>query len=127
LEILVLLGSIREEVRIVGTFKTKSITALFDTGAYRNYIRKQFSDGDTVESIGFDTYGGEHDVLLADTSKAKGERIRFKELVIKDLSEKGPEFIMMENLLDDVIIGVHLMQRLCIIPDPLSEKISIRK
>jgi hypothetical protein len=127
LEILVLLGSIREEVRIVGTFKTKSIRALFDTGAYRNYIRKQLSDGDTVESIGFDTFEGEHDVFLADASKTKGERIRFKELVIKGLSEKGPEFIMMENLLDDVIIGVHLMQRLCISPDPSSEKISIRK
>lgn len=121
------MGSIREEVRIVGTFKTKSITALFDTGAYRNYIRKQLSDGDTVESIGFDRYEGEHDILLADASKIKGERIRFKELEIKGLSEKVPEFIMMENLLEDVIIGVHLMQKLCISPDPLSEKISIHK
>lgn len=127
MEILIPLGSIKEEVKIVGTLKAKNITALFDTGAYRNYIRKQLSDGDTVESIGFDTYEGEHKALLADGSETKGERIRFKELVIKDLSEKEPEFIMMENLLEDVIIGVHLMQRLRINPDPLSEKISIRK
>lgn len=121
------LGSIREEVKIVGTNKTKNIAALFDTGAYRNYIRKQLSDGDTVESIGFDTYEGEHDIILADESKIKGEMIRFKELVIEDSSEKSPEFVVMENLLDDVIIGVHMMQKLSIILDPLSEKISKRK
>jgi predicted aspartyl protease len=127
LEILIPLGSIKEEIKIVGTLKTKNITALFDTGAYRNYIRKQLYDGDTVDSIGFGTFEGEHNTLLADGSEAKGERIRFKELLIQGLSEKEPEFIVMENLLDDVIIGVQLMQRLSISPDPTSEKISIRK
>ena len=127
MEILIPLGSIKDEVRIVGTLKEKELTALFDTGAYRNYIRKRLFDGDNVESIGFDTYEGEHNVLLADESKTKGERIRFKELVIRNLSEKEPEFIMMEKLLDDVIIGVNSMQRLGISPDPLSEKVLIRK
>jgi predicted aspartyl protease len=127
LEILIPLGSVREEVKIVGTLKTKNIMALFDTGATSNYIRKQLLDGDTVDAIGFDTYEGERDILLADTSRTKGERIRFKELAIKDLSEKEPRFIIMENLLDEVIIGVDTMQRLGISPDPLSEKISIRK
>lgn len=127
MEFLSPLGSIREEVKIVGTLRTKNIIALFDTGAYRNYIRRELSDGDTVESIGFNTYEGEHRVILADMRESTGEKIRFKELVIKGLSEKEPEFIMMENLLEDVIIGVYLMQRLCISPDPLSEKIMIRK
>jgi hypothetical protein len=127
LEILIPLGSIREEVKIVGTLKTKNITALFDTGATSNYIRKQLLDGDTVEAIGFDIYEGEQDVRLADARITKGEKIRFKELIIKDLSEKESRFIMMENLSDEVIIGVGTMQRLGISPDPLSEKISIRK
>lgn len=127
MEILIPLGSIREEVKIVGTLKEKKITALFDTGASRNYIRKQLSDGDNVDSIGFGTYEGEHEVTLADMSKAKGERVRFKELVIKDVSEEEPKFVIMEHLLDDVIIGVDSMQRLGISPDPLNEKISIRK
>jgi predicted aspartyl protease len=121
------LGSVREEVKIVGTLKTKNMTALFDTGATSNYIRKQLLDGDTVDAIGFDTFEGERNILLADASIIKGEGIRFKELVIKDLSEKEPKFIMMENLSDEVIIGVDSMQRLGITPDPLSEKISIRK
>jgi predicted aspartyl protease len=127
LEILIPLGSVREEVKIVGTLKTKNMTALFDTGATSNYIRKQLLDGDTVDAIGFDTFEGERNILLADASIIKGEGIRFKELVIKDLSEKEPKFIMMENLSDEVIIGVDSMQRLGITPDPLSEKISIRK
>jgi len=127
LEILASLGSIKEEIKIVGTLKAKSITALFDTGAYRNYIRKQLYDGETVDSIGYDTFEGEHKVVLADLSETKGERIRFKELLIKDQSEKEPVFIVMENLSDDVIIGVHSMQRLHINPDPTSERISIRR
>jgi len=120
------LGSIKEEVKIVGTFKTKRIEALFDTGAYRNYIKRELSDGDTVESIGYNTYEGEQRVILADMRESKGEKIRFKELRIKSLSEKEPEFIIMDNLLEDVIIGVYLMQKLCISPDPLIEKITIR-
>ena len=44
--------------------------------------------------------------------------IRFKKLVIKDVTEKESMFIMMEDLLDDVIIGVNSMQRLGINPDP---------
>jgi predicted aspartyl protease len=127
LEILIPLGSVREEIKIVGTLKTKSITALFDTGATSNYIIKQLLDGDTVDAIGFDTYEGEQDIRLADASIVKGERIRFKELIIKDLSEKEPKFMMMENLSDEVIIGVGSMQKLGISPDPLSEKISICK
>lgn len=120
------MGSIKEEVKIVGTFKTKRIEALFDTGAYRNYIKRELSDGDTVESIGYNTYEGEQRVILADMRESKGEKIRFKELRIKSLSEKEPEFIIMDNLLEDVIIGVYLMQKLCISPDPLIEKITIR-
>jgi predicted aspartyl protease len=121
------LGSIKEEVKIVGTLKTKSIKALFDTGAYRNYIKRELSDGDTVESIGYNTYEGEQRVILADMSESKGEKIKFKELRIKSLSEKEPEFIIMDNLLEDVIIGVYLMQKLYISPDPSIEKITIRK
>ena len=121
------MGSVIEEVNIVGTLKAKNIKALFDTGATSNYIRKQLLDGDTVDAIGFDTYEGERNIRLGDASITKGEVIRFKELVIEDLSEKEPKFIVMENLSDEVIIGVDSMQRLGISPDPLSEKISIRK
>lgn len=122
------MGSVREEVKIVGILKAKDITALFDTGATSNYIRRQLLDGDTVDTIGFNTYEGERNIRLADASVVvKGEGIRFEELVIKDSTERKPEFIVMENLSDEVIIGVVSMQKLKITPDPLSEKISIRK
>ncbi len=34
------MGTIKEEIELVGTRKSKRIIALFDSGAHRNYIRK---------------------------------------------------------------------------------------
>ena len=58
------MGAIREEVKLIGTLKTKKIIALFDTGAYRNYIKRELSDGEIVDSIGFHIYEGIHLSLI---------------------------------------------------------------
>ena len=123
MEILNPLGFIREEVRIVGTRKAKTFLALFDTGAYRNYIKRELSDGDSVNSIGLKIYEGEHYTVLADLSQIRGERIRFDEMVIRNSCEKDPMFIVMDDLYEDVIIGALSMQKLCIGLDPKTEKI----
>lgn len=120
------MGVIREEVELVGASKSKKIVAMFDTGAIRNYIRKELSDGEQVDSIGFDIYAGVHRAILADGSVLEGEKIRFKELHIKNLSVAEPEFVMLENLVEDMIIGAHLMQELGICLDPECRKIEVK-
>jgi len=120
------MGVIKEVVEIVGTRKSKKISALFDSGAYRNYIKKELEDGNRVEDIGFHIFEGAHSAILANGNIAVGERVRFKEIRIKERSAKEPRFVIMEDLIEDVIIGVELMQKLGITLDPLDEKIGIR-
>ncbi len=121
------MGFIKEFVEIVGTKKGKNLQALFDSGAGRNYIRREFKSGESVENIGY--YYSEGIIfnpILADGSKVKGEKVRFKEIKIYEFSVNDPEFIIMDNLIEDVIIGVFFMQNSSISLDPPNEKIEIR-
>ncbi|MFB0556528.1 MAG: aspartyl protease family protein [Dehalococcoidia bacterium] len=126
MEILRTMGNIREEVELVGTLKSKRLLALFDSGAYRNYVRRTLTDGENIEDVGFHIFEGTHNAILANGDVATGERVRFREARIKQCKVNEPEFIIMDNLLEDMIVGVRLMQRLGILLDPLDEKISIR-
>ncbi|MBU4374207.1 MAG: retropepsin-like domain-containing protein [Euryarchaeota archaeon] len=119
------MGTIKEEIELVGTRKSKRIIALFDSGAHRNYIRKMLEDGDRAEDIGFHIFEGTHRAILANGDIAVGEKVRFKIIRIKECSFGEPEFIIMENLIADAIIGVNLMQRLGITLDPLNERIGL--
>lgn len=120
------MGTIREVIEIIGTRKSKKISALFDSGAYRNYIKMELEDGDRAEDIGFHIFEGTHRAILANGDIAVGERVRFKEISIKERSVKEPSFVIMESLIEDIIIGVELMQELGITLDPPNEKIGIR-
>ena len=120
------MGVIKEAIEIVGTRKRKKILALFDSGAYRNYIKMVLEDGDRAEDIGFHIFEGTHRAILANGDIAVGERIRFKEIRIKERSVNEPRFVIMENLIEDVIIGVELMQKLGITLNPPDEKIGIK-
>ncbi len=120
------MGIIKEKIEIIGMRKSKRISALFDSGAYRNYIRKKFEDGDRAEDIGFHVFEGTHRAILANGDIAMGERVRFKEVRIKERCVNEPSFVIMENLIEDVIIGVELMQKLGVTLDPPNEKICIR-
>ena len=107
------------------TYHLQNIQALFDSGAYRNYIKRTLTDGETVEDLGYNTYMGIHRVILANNSIVEGEKIRFEEIKIKDFSEKEPEFVIMDNLYEDVIIGAYLMQRFGINLDFSNDKLVI--
>jgi len=120
------MGAIREEIEIIGMKKSKKILALFDSGAYRNYIKMKLEDGDGPEDIGFHTFEGEHKVILANGDTTVGEKVAFKEVRIKEHNIKEPRFVIMENLIEDVIIGVKLMQKLKITLDPPNKKICLK-
>jgi len=116
------LGFIRDKVEITGINKCIILTALFDTGAYRNYLKREIG-----EDLGFHIYEGKHRVILADGETRDAIRVRFKKLKIKNKYIQNPEIILMDNLLDDCIIGSYLMQNIKIILDMDLEKIKIIK
>lgn len=121
------MGEIREEIEITGIRKSKKIVALFDSGAQRNYIRKILEDGNRVdEDIGFHIYEGIHEPILANTDITIGERVRFKKIYIKERSFEEPEFIIMEKLFVEAIIGANLMQKLGIILDLPNKRIIMK-
>lgn len=99
---------------------------MFDTGAFRNYVKRELSDGQTVDDIGYHVFEGMHRVILANGEIATGERIRFREVKIKGRKATEPQFIVLDNLVEDTIIGVHMMQKLGIILDPARETIDLR-
>lgn len=119
------MGFVRENVEIVGTIKNKQILALFDTGAYRNYIRRELFDGETPDDIGFHTFEGTKEIILANGNLIPGDWVRFKEVHIADVCLKDPLFIIVDDLTWDIIIGVELMQKLGVVVDPPHEKLFI--
>jgi hypothetical protein len=120
------MGLIREEIELVGVEKSKKIAALFDSGARRNYIRRRFEDGESVDDIGFHVYEGAHEAVLADESTAKGVRVRFKELRMRGRVVANPQFVILENLVEDMIIGAGFMQEFGIVLDPPNESLVLR-
>ena len=120
------MGFIREEIELVGIEESKRISALFDSGARRNYIRRRFEDGESVDDIGFHFYEGLHQAVLADESTAKGLRVRFKELRMRGRVMANPQFVILENLVEDMIIGSGFMQEFGVVLDPPRESLELR-
>lgn len=121
------MGAIREEIEIVGVRKSKRIQALFDSGAYHNYIKRELTDGENVEDIGFHIFEGVHKARVANGGIVEVEKVRFKEIKIKNCSEKEPEFFIMDDLIEEAIVGVHLMQNFGIHLDPPNERIELMR
>jgi len=122
------MGLIFLDIEIVGTRKSKTLLALFDSGSYRNFIRsRNIFDNETPDDIGFHTFEGTSLSFLADGRSLNVESVRFKELHIPQITIKNPLFLVMDNLSWDVIIGAELMQKEGIVLDPPNEKIIIKR
>lgn len=120
------MGMIRQNIIIKGVHKRKKISALFDSGASHNCIRRQFSDGENVDDIGFHIYEGDCVLIIASEESIPGQIVRFRKIQIMHCNEIEPEFIITDKLSEDVIIGAQLMQKLGIILDMPNEKIKFR-
>lgn len=119
------MGIIREHIELVGLSGAKTIRALFDSGADRNYVKRRLADGEDAADIGFHVYEGIHRAILANGSVAVGERVRFRELRIRGRRAYDPVFVIMDDLIEDAIIGVRLMQELGIALDVPNETITL--
>jgi hypothetical protein len=121
------MGFVKDEIEIVGMNKSKTLIALFDSGAYRTYFRREFADGEKVDDIGFHVFEGTHRVILANGKIEDGVRVRFESLKIKDKMIKDPQIVIMDNLVEDAIIGALHMQKLKLKLDVPSEKIDMSR
>lgn len=95
---------------------------MLDTGAVRSYLRREFSDGRSPLELGPLRYGGVRPLRLADGTVAIGESVTFEELHVGPRLLRTPEFVLVEGLAEDAILGVQLMQRLGILVDPPAER-----
>lgn len=120
------MGLIKHEIALVGSRETKRILALFDTGAYRNYLRRELSDGVRFDSIGIVEYDGPRKVIMANQDITSGEAVKFKEVIVQGRNFSEPAFVIMDSLLEDAIIGAQLMQQLGISLDLPNERMSVR-
>ena len=118
------MGIIWQNIKILGTKKSKIVMALFDSGAYFNYIRSEnIFDRETPDDIGFHIFEGTKESILADGRFKKVDWVRFKEVHVNGIIIKEPKFLIMKDLTWDAIIGAELMQQVGIILDTQNEKI----
>lgn len=103
------MGFVKDKVEIFGTKKGKNLQALFDSVAGRNYIRRKFKESEGVDDVSYFVF-----------------KRGFKEIKIKDFSVNNQEFVIMDNLIEDIVIDVFFMQNLCISLDQPNEKIEKR-
>lgn len=122
------MGKVWEEIEILGIRKSKTVTALFDSGAFHNYIRSEnIYDGETPDDIGFHVFEGTKQSILADGSMKEVDWVIFKELRIGKIIIKEPRFLVMRNLTWDAIIGADLMQKARISLNIPKEKLMVNK
>ncbi|MEM2750842.1 MAG: hypothetical protein QXH53_04150 [Nitrososphaerales archaeon] len=121
------MGIIKKYVEIIGSKKSKRVEALLNSSAFRNYLPRVFKDGESVNNLGFYIVEKDFKVILADGTEKFGVRARFDAIKIEDRIYKEPEAVIMDNLVEDAIIGSYLMQELGIILHMAEGKVELRK
>lgn len=121
------MGTIRSTIELTGLQKAKALIAMIDTGATRNYLPTNFRDGEMVEDIGLVEFRGKGRVIMANQTEAEGMFVRFIRLKILDEVVENPEFVILDGLKEDAIIGVLLLQSLNAFIDMEKETLEFRK
>ncbi len=121
------MGKIYKEIGILGANnKYMKLKALFDTGAYYNYIAKEFRNGDSIHDLGIMEFKEELPVIFPNGVDINGRMIMLKLLKIDNNIEpiKEPEFCLFDMKSEcDVIIGAKLMQDLKMTLNPSIKEI----
>ena len=120
------MGKIIADVELIGHQITKRYRALLDSGAHRNYIRRVADDNADVNSLGFHTVQEQYPVILADRTHIYGIRARFNTIKIGEVPYTEPEFIVLKDLDEEMILGAVIMQELGIDLYPREEIYRIR-
>lgn len=121
------MGFLWEKITITGTRKTKNLRALLDSGAARNYIRKTLNDNDKVGDLGYRAYLGKQHVTLPDERNIPSIRVIFDNVKIRDSTFWNVEFLVLDTLIHEVILGSNFLQEMGIILDLNEHKIEFKK
>jgi predicted aspartyl protease len=104
------LGLFLESIEIVGTRASIELEALIDTGAEGNYVRGNARTKKRFEGLGYHFFK-ETDVSMPRRRKPKVYvQYTFSELRFLGQILLYPEFILMNDIDYDAIIGVEVMQ-----------------
>ena len=112
------LGEIRLPLEIQGVRATVKVSALFDTGARNNYIRRRLDSGQDVDSIGFSTFRGKKTSWLADGSPFYGDEVEFPGIRLLRRHVTQTPFIVVGALKVEAILGALTMQHLDLVLNP---------
>lgn len=119
------MGKIYQEVGLLGANnKYKKLEALFDTGAYHNYIAEEFKDETTIHDLGIVEFGEEQPIIFPSGLDITGRNIKLKLMKINNtIIVNNPKFCLFDMKRCDIIIGARLMQQLNITLNPYEKKI----
>jgi hypothetical protein len=121
------MGKIFKEIGILGANnRYMKLKALFDTGAYYNYIAEEFRDGSSIHDLGILEFKEKLPVIFPNGFDVDGRMIKLKLLKIdKKIIIKEPQFCLFDMRTEcDIIIGAKLMQELNIVLNPAIKEIS---
>ena len=101
------MGILFERIKLVGSKGERDIIALFDSGASYSFIKKELAkELETIISL---------PIPLEFETAREGEKLAVNEAIRLDFFLNGErlsdEFLVVEELTEDVIIGVATMQK----------------
>lgn len=120
------MGKIFKEIGVLGANnKYMKLKALFDTGAYYNYIAEEFENGSSIYDLGIVEFKEKLPVVFPNGFDVDGRMIKLKLLKIDGTTPiPAPTFCLFDMKMYDVIIGAKLMQELKIILNPSIKEIT---
>jgi hypothetical protein len=112
------MGLIHREVTITGLKQTLPIRALLDSGAVYNHVRCFSNDGTRVESIGVSGYKRKRPGRTATGEEFLAPVVVFPKMNLLGRDFPDPQFLVMENLEEELIVGAATMQAMGIVLEP---------
>jgi len=112
---------ITEFIEIIGTKGSKKVEALIDTGAEGNYIsERRFNE---FEKIGILNFSETYVSLPGSREKQFKPAFIFKEVKIRNALLSEPEFIFIDSIDYDAIIGVEVLQTMGFLIDMRADRL----
>lgn len=106
------MGDVSLMLDIRGANRRATVTALLDTGAKRNYLRRELASGATVDDVGISVFRGKQSARLADGSEITGDLVEFPSMRLLEKDVRDAPFVVLSDLLPEAIIGQLTMQDL---------------
>ena len=106
------MGAISLKLEIRGANRRVTVTALLDTGARRNFMRRTLESGFSVDDVGISTFHGKQSAWLADGTEIVGDSVEFPSMCLLEREVRDAPFILLASLRADAIIGQLTMQDL---------------